>query len=181
METEHYNALEGAYDSFVKWLLRRGQLPARNTVVGYWGITPLRETRELFDRLNIGSHASLLDLGSGDGRVVLLASLYGVRAHGIEFDPALLNTAIHIKSRLNLPVFSRAGFSEGNYMDHDFSGYGVVYISPDKPLHRQGLERKLSRELKGSLIVHGWEFFPRSLRVKEQHVINGEKYIVYVR
>jgi len=43
-----------------------------------------RDLVKLFDELNIGSKDHLVDLGAGDGRVMLLALQRGARASGVE-------------------------------------------------------------------------------------------------
>jgi len=178
---EHYKAVKEKYDRFQQHLLSKGQLLAKSTAVGFWGVTPLPEAFEAFKLINLGSYSSFLDLGSGDGRMVLLASLFGVKSVGIEMDNDLLYQSIHIKNSLALPHFSNAKFLHDNFLDHDMTGYNLVYSSPDKPFHRKGLELKLLRELKGDLLVHGWEFHPQQLKKKEEHVINGEKFCLYSR
>jgi len=176
---DHFDAIKQKYSDFNNFLLAKGVLPARDTIIGYWGVTPLDETHELFHRINLGSHKSFVDLGSGDGRIVLLAALFGVKAHGIEFDSWLTNTSIIMKHKISLPDFSTVKFLQDNFMDHNLSQYDVVFVSPDKPFHRKGLERKLQRELNGKLIVHGWEFHPKDLQKSEEHIINGEKFCIY--
>ena len=178
MRNKHFTKLKTKYDNFQNHLLRNGVLLAKDTKIGYWGVTPLQETYELFKLLNIGSYGSFLDIGSGDGRIVLLASLFGVESHGIEFDDWLVNSSILIKNSLKLPN-QQIKLLQENFMDHDFSKYGLIFISPDKPLARKGLERKMLNELKGHLVVHGWEFQPTMLKKREEHIINGEKFCVY--
>jgi hypothetical protein len=178
---EHFNRIKTRYDDFVRFLLWNNILPARDTGIGYWGTTPLLELRELFTRLSPQGYKRMIDLGSGDGRVVLLASLFGIEAHGIEFDPWLVNSSLFIRRKLDLPSFEQTKFREGNFMHHDISGYDLVYTSPDKPFNRNSFEDKLLRELSGDLIVHGWEFHPTSLKEKETHIINGEKFVIYSR
>jgi hypothetical protein len=178
---KEFQILKERYDDFHRYLLTNGILPARDTGIGYWGITPLPELFELFKQIDLGSYKSMLDLGSGDGRVVLLASLFGIEAHGIEYDPWLVNTSLFIRRRLNMAQFARTKIREDNFMHRDLSCYGLVFCSPDKPFHRNGFENKLLRELSGDLIVHGWEFHPQHLQKKAEHLLNGEKFCVYHR
>jgi len=180
MSIQHFKKLKDKYDRFQNHLLKNGQLLAKDTKIGYWGVTPLREAYEVFNRLNISSYKSFMDIGSGDGRIVLLASLFGMKAHGIEFDDDLVNAALHIRRELDIPL-KNTKIIQDNFLDHDLSEYNLIYTSPDKPFHRKGVELKLQRELKGDLLVHGWEFHPQQLKLKEQHVINGEKFCLYTK
>jgi len=176
---EEYKKLRDKYARFNEHVLRNGRLLTKDTKIGTWGVTPLPETFELFKLLNLGQYGKFLDLGSGDGRIVLLASLFGVDSHGIEFDDWLIKNSLLIKHRMDSDSFDKAKFIHGNFMDHNISKYPCIFISPDKPFYRKGLERKIKSELKGHLVVHGWEFHPTALSKKEEHVINGEKFCVY--
>jgi hypothetical protein len=176
---EHYLKVKEKYDEWQTYLLKKGQLLAKDTGIGYWGVTPLPETFELFSRINLEKFGSMLDMGSGDGRIVLLASLFGIDSHGIEFDEWLINSSLHIKNKLALPHFEKAKFTHDDYMNHDLSKYGLLYLNPDRPFFRNGLEPKLMNEMSGKLLVHGWEFHPEHLKKEDEHVINGEKFILY--
>ena len=116
---EHFKAIKEKYDAFQNHLLRKGMLLSKDTNIGYWGVTPLPETFEMFKLINLGAYKSMLDLGSGDGRIVLLGSLFGLDSHGIEFDEWLINTSLSIRRKLNLPHFRKTVFLHDNYMDHD--------------------------------------------------------------
>ncbi len=93
---EHFKIIKQKYDDYQNHLLKKGKLLLKDTGVGYWGITPLQETYELFKRINLGSYKNFIDLGSGDGRIVFLASLFNISAKGIEFDAPLVNSSLII-------------------------------------------------------------------------------------
>jgi hypothetical protein len=59
------------------------------TSVGLWACSLLEEILDLFEQLDLGRYRHLADLGSGDGRVVLVGSLF-TRATGIEADAELV-------------------------------------------------------------------------------------------
>ena len=180
---EHYDKLKEVYDQFVVSLMRKGNLPLKNTIHGYWGVTPLDETRELFERIKLSDCLSFIDLGSGDGRIVLLASLFCPKTVGIEGDRWLHENAVFLKRKLSsrdMHHFKKAKLAMDDFMNHDLSNYDTVFVSPDKPFHR-GLENKLNKELTEKLIVYGWEFKPSSLKEVEEHIINGEKFRVYTK
>jgi len=83
-----------------------------------------------------------LDLGSGDGKIVLIASLFTKSAAGIEFDEELVKKGIEIRDKLGL----KCDLICADYMEHDFSQYDILFINPDKSFHH-GLEEKLLREM----------------------------------
>ena len=92
------------------------------------------------------------DLGSGDGRLpILAAQLHGARGVGIEIDPKLVAL-----SRLNAKeagVSDRVTFVEGDLFTADISPATVVVLYLSSSVLRQ-LEPKLKAELKpGTRIV----------------------------
>ena len=100
----------------------------------------------------VSSHDVVYDLGSGDGRIVMLAAQkYRARAVGIEIDPKLVARARDIAREAE--VEGRVTFVEGDLFDADISAATLVtiYLSPSVNAR---LEPKLRRELKpGTRIV----------------------------
>ena len=78
----------------------------RLTSAGYWAASDPKFLFELFRKLRLGKCRKFLDLGSGDGVVVAVASLFTTAA-GIEIDKALHNDALQIKNKLKLIWNSR--------------------------------------------------------------------------
>jgi SAM-dependent methyltransferase len=66
----------------------------------------------------------LLDLGSGDGRVVLAASQRGVRSFGVEIDPQLVGLAFERMSEH--PDYARASFIHDDVQNVDLTGASVI-------------------------------------------------------
>lgn len=177
--TRYFEKVKKNYDDYLLSLLRQGKLPVKDTGVGYWGITPLPELLEFFKKIGIYKYRNLLDLGCGDGRVVLTAALFNVESHGIEVDEELVDLALHHRRKLDLEHFQNTKFLHKNFMEHDLSAYDLIYVSPDKPFFRDNFENKILSELKGELIVHGWEFHPKNLTKQDEHVIEGQKFTLY--
>ena len=92
------------------------------------------------------------DLGSGDGRVVILAAQkYGARGVGVELDPRLLEISREVAREGE--VSHRVTFIEGDLFATDISGATVVTLYLSATVNRQ-LEPKLRRELQpGARIV----------------------------
>jgi predicted RNA methylase len=92
------------------------------------------------------------DLGSGDGRIVILAARkYGARAVGVEIDPALVKTSR--QTAIDNGVADRVSFVEGDLFTTDISRATVVtlYLWPSV---NSRLESKLRQELRpGTRIV----------------------------
>ena len=68
----------------------------------------------------------LVDLGSGDGRTVITAAQRGTRAHGIEFNPKMVELARQTAKEAG--VSNRATFTEGDIFKSDFSEATVVTL-----------------------------------------------------
>jgi 16S rRNA A1518/A1519 N6-dimethyltransferase RsmA/KsgA/DIM1 with predicted DNA glycosylase/AP lyase activity len=92
------------------------------------------------------------DLGSGDGRIVVIAAQkFGARAVGVELDRKLLALSREIAAASG--VADRATFIEGDFFKADISAATVVtlYLSASVNLD---LEPKLKQELRtGTRIV----------------------------
>jgi cyclopropane fatty-acyl-phospholipid synthase-like methyltransferase len=92
------------------------------------------------------------DLGSGDGRIVILAAQkYGARGVGVELQPGLVQTSRHAAQQAG--VADRVSFVQDNFFDADISQATVVtlYLWPSV---NDRLEAKLRRELRpGTRIV----------------------------
>ena len=99
---------------------RVGQ-PGKDVV---WVPTP----EELVEKmLNLGSVTAsdyLIDLGSGDGRTVILAAKRGARAHGIEYNPEMVE--LSKRNAATAGVSERATFAKEDLFESDFSKASVI-------------------------------------------------------
>jgi precorrin-6B methylase 2 len=94
----------------------------------------------------------LIDLGSGDGRIVLAAvKKYGIHATGIEIDPELVRESE--KTAQELGVADKARFINGDLFGQDLRQASIVtvFLTPGVNLR---LRPKLLKELKpGARVV----------------------------
>lgn len=92
------------------------------------------------------------DLGSGDGRIVILAAQkYGARGVGIELNPRLVEISRQVAREAQ--VVERVHFIEGDLFTSDISAATVVTLFLSSSANDE-LEPKLRRELKpGTRIV----------------------------
>ena len=158
---EKFNELKQKYDEFYKSFYQRGSLPVGDTEKGIWGAAITDHIFEFFKKINLGKYKTFVDIGSGDGKVVLIASLFGVKAVGIEFDNDLIETSLKIQKELGLG----GEFIQGDFFDHDFSKYNIIFINPDKGFEYK-LENKLLKEMKkdAKLFVYNNIFLPNILK-----------------
>jgi hypothetical protein len=170
-----FKQIKKEYDDFYKSLLRKGRLPLWSTGKGFWGGVIADEVYEAFKKIGLHRHKSFVDLGSGDGKVVLTAALFCKRAIGIEIDNELYKKSLEMQRKLNIP---NAIFYNSDFNEHNISEYDFVFVYPDGPMHR-GLEKKLLSELRGKLLHYGYHFHPQNLKAQDRFLVNGNLFTVY--
>ena len=108
--------------------------------------TPDHVTLAMLDLARVGPADTMIDLGSGDGRIVITAARrFGARGLGVEIMPDLV-----LRSRENAAkagVADRAEFREQDLFKTDLSPYSVVtmYLLPEVNLQLRPLLLKLTR------------------------------------
>lgn len=114
--------------------------------------TPRHVALKMLTLADVSSTDVVYDLGSGDGRILIMAAQeFGARGVGIEIDPELVQTARRKARRAG--VADRVEFRQGDLFDTDLGPATVVtlYLWPDM---NNRLRPKLQRELKpGSRVV----------------------------
>ncbi len=103
---------------------------------------------------------SIIDLGSGDGRIVFLFSLIGYYSIGVEYNEHLCRLSDNIiKPRLILEGFNvkKARFKQGDFLNEDFSDYDMIYFFPGGFNNYKELEDKLIKTMKDNsfFLVYG--------------------------
>jgi len=81
---------------------------------------------------NVGKNDVVVDLGSGDGRIVTTAArLYGARGFGVDINPELVELANALAKKSG--VGDRVSFRHQNVFDADLKGVTVVnlYLFPE--------------------------------------------------
>jgi SAM-dependent methyltransferase len=68
----------------------------------------------------------VIDLGSGDGRTVITAAKRGARAHGIEYNPEMVELSKRNAEKAG--VSGRATFVKADIFESDFSGATVLTL-----------------------------------------------------
>ena len=94
-------------------------------------ITPTNVVTAMLDIANVAPGDRLIDLGSGDGRIVLAAAQRGATGIGIEIDAMLVERSRESARRLKLE--DRATFLTQDLFEADFGSADVVtlYLLPD--------------------------------------------------
>jgi ribosomal protein L11 methylase PrmA len=110
----------------------------------------------------------IVDLGSGDGRLVIAAARAGGEAHGFEINPLLVWWSRYKIKKAGLR--DRAFVHQKNFWFQDFSQYDVVMLFGITKIMAK-LETKLKSELKpGSRVVSNIFRFPKWESTKDGSV-----------
>ena len=125
----------------------------------------------------VGAADTVFDLGSGDGRIVIIAAqTYGARGVGIEIDAKLVE-----QSRQNARdagVEDRVTFTRADLFAADLSSATVValYLSPS--MHRE-LAPKLQKELRPGARVVSHQFPVPGWTPEERMTRDGAEIFLY--
>lgn len=91
-----------------------------------WVPTPQALVDRMLDMANVTPTDYVIDLGSGDGRTVITAAKRGIKAHGIEYDPNMVELAKRNAEKEG--VSARATFERGDIFKSDFSRATVITL-----------------------------------------------------
>ena len=100
-----------------------GELNAQQLDVPYVP-TPESVVEKMLDMAQVGPGDYVIDLGSGDGRIVIGAAKRGAYGHGIDLDPRRIKEAR--ENAIKAGVEDKVIFMEGNIFKTDFSRASVV-------------------------------------------------------
>lgn len=149
---------------------------AKAELVSPFVVTPQRDVDRMMNLGDIGPGDYVIDLGSGDGRIVISAAKRGAMGHGIELDSELVD-----KSRLRArgeQVDDRVAFVHGDIFDEDFSRASVVtlYLFPEVNLRlRPMLLEQLapgSRVISNSFGMGAWR--------ADEHILSASSGGIYL-
>jgi len=119
-----------------------------------WLPTPDALVTRLLKMARLSEGDTLVDLGSGDGKIVIAAARdFGAQARGVEYDPRLVEVAQAAAKQAG--VGSKTRFTQGDIFETDFSGVDVVamYLLPQLNLR---LRPALLSMKPGTRIVTHW-------------------------
>jgi predicted RNA methylase len=137
----------------------------------------MAEIEDILTKVRPEKEKVFVDLGSGDGRVVMLAAhKYKAKATGIEIHPLLVWYAKLLAHRKGL---SNANFLRTSFWKYDLSGadYIFCYLFPGT---MERVARKLDREVKKGTTVVSVDFRIKMWTDKLTEKFETKKYMVYV-
>lgn len=171
---ERFKKIERYYKEKEIKCIKKGIFPVKKTEKGIWGVSDMIDMFNFFCKINLGKYSHFLDLGSGDGRIVLIASLF-TKATGIEYDKELYEYSLMAKKNLGI---ENADFKNIDYTQEDISQYDIIFIYADHSLGKY-FEDKIKNEFKGVMLVYGEVFTPQHLRKGRSYYSNMSKIISY--
>ncbi len=89
-----------------------------------WVPTPAALVEKMLDMARVTSQDYVIDLGSGDGRIVMAAARRGARGLGIEYDADLVE--LSKRTAMTEGLSERAAFLQADLFEVDFSQATVV-------------------------------------------------------
>jgi len=89
-----------------------------------WIPSPDSTVEKMLDLAQVTSRDYVIDLGSGDGRMVIEAARRGARAHGVEYNPDLV--ALSKRAASAAGVADKATFAQGDMFEADISQATVL-------------------------------------------------------
>ncbi len=135
-------------------------------------VTPIAVLQEMLRLAAPQSGDMLIDLGSGDGRIVINAAVeFGIRGMGIEIDPSLVN--LSRKNALAAGVQKLVEFRQQDLFTVDLSPASVLtmYLLPEINLR---LRPKILREMKPGSRVVSHDFDMGEWQPDETSTVFGE-------
>ena len=93
--------------------------------------TPMEIVERMLRMAEVGRDDYVIDLGSGDGRIIIEAAKRGARGLGVDLDPNLVKLAT--ENAKHAGVSDRVGFLQKDIFETDLSAATVVafYLLPD--------------------------------------------------
>jgi SAM-dependent methyltransferase len=155
---------------FNGWVPQETRVTADGTTLYLWTVprrprrapevpfvsTPQTVVYQMLDLAGVTAADTVYDLGSGDGRIpILAAQRYGARAVGIEIDPGLVEMSSKLAHDNDLD--GKALFREADLFTADISAATVVTLYLSSPVNAK-LERKLKRQLRPGARIVSREF-----------------------
>ncbi|MDD5618211.1 MAG: hypothetical protein PHG69_03875, partial [Candidatus Omnitrophica bacterium] len=121
--------------ALIKYIYRTKAMEERRTVSGEFAVTDIDSAVEIFKVIELKKGDKFVDLGSGDGRIVFVAALFGAEAVGVEIDDELCGFAEEIKKELSeFMDVTKVSFVRGDIRYFDASEFNVVYWAETETL-----------------------------------------------
>ncbi|HSW48224.1 MAG TPA: methyltransferase domain-containing protein [Candidatus Saccharimonadales bacterium] len=126
-------------------------------------------TEQIMKMVEMYKPKRILDMGSGNGKLVILLAQKRYKVDGIELNPRLVLKSRRAIKKANLT--KNAKIYLGNFWTKDVSDYDMIILYAIKHIMPR-LEKKLISELKPkSIIVSNYFKFPNLLPKKKMSIV----------
>lgn len=143
----------------------------------FFAATPQRVVTAMLQLARVTADDTVYDLGSGDGRIVILAAQrFGARGVGIEIDARLV--ALSRQLAHDAGVEDKVTFVEGDLYKADLSKATVVTMWLSPTINAE-LAPKLRRELRPGARIVSHQFDMGAWMPDEQVTIDGERVFLW--
>jgi len=158
------------------FLVQTSQRPRRQPDI-FFAATPQRIVTAMLQLARVTSDDAVYDLGSGDGRIVILAAQrFGARGVGVEIDPQLVALSRQLAHEAG--VDDKVTFIEGNFFDADLSAATVVTMWLSPAINEE-LAPKLRRQLKPGARIVSHQFRMGTWLADEQVTVDDEQVFLW--
>lgn len=139
--------------------------------------TPNEVVEKMLDAANVGPGDYVIDLGSGDGRIVIAAAKRGAFSHGVDIDPQRIKEA-RANAR-EADVEDRVVFVEGNIFETDFSKASVLTMYLLNSVNLK-LRPKILETLNPGTRIVSHSFNMNDWKPDDQHKVNHSNVYYWV-
>lgn len=153
-----------------------GRLYGQELIVPYVS-TPQEVVEEMLDLANVGPADYVIDLGSGDGRIIIAAAHRGAVGHGVELNSTLIRESE--ENARDEGVDDRVMFLEEDIFETDFSRASVVTMYLLNSVNVQ-LRPSLLTELNPGSRVVSHSFHMGDWEPDKKRIINGRTVYYWV-
>lgn len=156
------------------WAVYPGTICAQTLHAPFVG-TPQNVVEAMLDLGGVSPADYLIDLGSGDGRIVIAAAKRGAAGHGVDIDAELVELSRENASKAG--VDDLVMFFEEDIFDTDFSMASVVTIYMSQQVNRDLKPHFLKNMMPGSRVIShifdmdGWK--PDLSKEMGRHTVYG--------
>jgi precorrin-6B methylase 2 len=145
-------------------------------------IKEIFQTLELEFGLKRNSNQTLVDLGSGNGSIVIFSALYyGIKSYGIEIDQSLINEAkeriksLREKRNFKKRLFRKIKIKLGDFYLQNLKKYDFVYIY-SLPTMQKYLKHVFSTAKRGTVIIsHKYQLSDFNSLLKYEYRLSHKK------
>ncbi|RLG10815.1 SAM-dependent methyltransferase [Candidatus Pacearchaeota archaeon] len=136
--------------------------------------TSNKKLKQIIKLANIKKSEKAVDLGSGDGRIVIEIAKKGAEAHGFEINPFLVFLSRRKIKKQGLE--NKAFIHWKNFWKEDLGEYDLIVMFQFSTIMKR-LEKKLKKELKPSarIISYYWKFPNWKIKNKKENIFVYQK------